>query len=236
MNLYMDESGSVHSVSSDLNRFFIIGIMMPNDIKKLKRVYKLFIRKNFEKLKDLDKQNKMFEKSGKFLELKGYCFNKQMKLEFLQFFCQNHLLKIGYIVLDNNQLQERFILNKARTFNYLLKLFLTSGLQRKYILGREMFLHIDERNVKTDSRFSLEDYLNQEIVLNLDLMDIVHVQYYDSARNQLIQIADVFSNIMYSNIMTHGAYQKELEKLVKDGYILPLFRFPKQTKNFLKLY
>lgn len=228
MNLYMDESGSVHSVSSDLNRFFIIGIMMPNDIKKLKRVYKLFVRKNFQKLINLDKQNKMFQKNGKFQELKGCCFDKQMKLEFLKFFCQNQLLKIGYIILDNKQLQAKFIVNKARTFNYLLKLYLTSSLQRKYIFGRQMFLHIDERNVKTDSRFSLEDYLNQEIVLNLDLIDRVHVQYYDSARSQLIQIADVFSNIMYSNIVTQGAYQKELEKLANRGYILPLFRFPKK--------
>ena len=91
----------------------------------------------------------MFDKNGKFQELKGFCFDKQMKLEFLEFFCQNNLFKVGYIVLDNNKLQHKFILNKARTFNYLLKLFLISGLQRKYILERELFLHIDERNVRT---------------------------------------------------------------------------------------
>ena len=136
-------------------------------------------------------------------------------------------LKFGYIVLDNNKLEERFISNKARTFNYLLRIFLGNALQRKYITDRQIFLHIDERNVRTESRFSLEDYLNQELVLNLNLLDDVKVKYYDSAQNQLIQVADVFSNIMYSNLVTHGAYQKELEKLSKQGYILPLFRFPK---------
>ena len=228
MNVYMDESGSVHPVSSKLNRFFIISIIMPENIKRLKRVYKIFVRKNLERLRQLDKENKMFQKNGKFQELKGFCFDRQMKLEFLRFFCQNHLFKVAYIVLDNYQLQEKFISNKARTFNYLLKLFLTSSLQRKYIVTREMFLHIDERNVRTNSRFSLEDYLNQEIVLSLDLLDVVNVRYYDSARNQLIQVADVFSNILYSNILTKGAYNQELKKLMKNGYILPLFKFPKK--------
>lgn len=58
-------------------------------------------------------------------------------------------------------------------------------------------------------KFSLEDYLNQEMVLNLGLIENVKVQYFDSAQNQLIQIADVFSNIMYSNIVTHGVYNQE---------------------------
>lgn len=227
MNFYMDESGSVHPVSSRLNRFFIIGIVIPKDMKRLKRVYKIFVRKNFERLKQLDKKNRMFDKNGKFQELKGFCFDKKMKLEFLKFFCQNDLFRVGYIVLDNNKLQKKFISNKARTFNYLLKLFLISGLQRKCITERELFLHIDERNVRTESKFSLEDYLNQEICLNLDLIDCVKVKYYDSAKNELIQVADIFSNIMYSNFVTHGAYQREIDELMKKGYILPLFWFPK---------
>lgn len=233
MNIYMDESGSVHPVSSRLNRFFIIGIMIPRDIKKLRRVYKLFVRKNFDRLKKLDRENKMFRKNGKFQELKGFCFNRQMKLEFMEFFCQNDLFKIGYIILDNNKLQKRFISNKARTFNYLLKLFLTSTLQRRYITDRQISLHIDERNVRTGSKYSLEDYLNQEMTLNLNLIDCVNVKYYDSAQNLFIQIADVFSNIMYSNLATHGAYQKEIEEFMQKGYILPLFMFP-QEKNINK--
>lgn len=231
MNLYMDESGSVHPVSNRLNRFFIIGIIIPKNTQKLRRVYKIFVRKNFEKLKKLDKENKMFDTNVKFQELKGFCFDKQMKLEFIDFFCQNDLFKIGYIILDNNKLQKKFIANKARTFNYLLKLFLTSFLQRKYIMDKQIFLHIDERNVRTGSKYSLEDYLNQEMSLNLGLLDRVNVQYYDSAQNPLIQIADVFSNIMYSNLATQGAYQKEIEKLMKKGYILPLFTFPQEKKK-----
>lgn len=99
-------------------------------------------------------------------------------------------------------------------------------MQRKYIRDAKLFLHIDERNVKTGSKYSLEDYLNQEMVLNAEFVDSVQVKYYDSAQNPLIQIADVFSNIMYSNLMTRGAYQKELKELSQKEYILPLFFFP----------
>jgi len=108
-----------------------------------------------------------------------------------------------------------------------LKLFLINAAQREYLEGKTLFLHIDERNVKTESRYSLEDYLNQEMVLNFDFFEKVEVKYYDSANSQLIQIADVFSNIMYSNMITEGAYEKEIENLKAQGYILPLFWFPK---------
>lgn len=223
----MDESGSVHLAYGALNRFFIIGIIMPENELKLKRVYKIFVRKNFEKLQKLDKEKRMFNKKGKFMELKGSCFDRKMKLEFMRFFCQNDLFKVGYIILDNNKLQQKFISNKARTFNYLLKLFLANSLQCNYIRDKRIFLHIDERNVRTESRFSLEDYLNQELVLNLGFLEDIKARYYDSAQNELIQVADVFSNIMYSNIVTGGVYQKELQELMCKGYIMPLFRFPK---------
>lgn len=230
-NIYMDESGSVHRVCGTLNRFFIIGIIVPNDIKKLNRLYKLFVRKNYEELKKIDKDNKMFNQKGKFLELKGSCFNKKMKQNFIDFFCRNDIFKVGYIILDNNKLQEKFISNKARTFNYLLKLFFINNIQKENISDKSVFLHIDERNVRTESRYSLEDYLNQELCLNLDLLNEIKVKYYDSSNNNLIQVADVFSNIMYSNLITRGAYQNEINYLIEKGYILPYFLFPPQNKK-----
>lgn len=227
MNIYMDESGSVHPAFSGWNRFFVIGIIIPTDAERLRSVYKIFVRKNYENLQKLDMEHKMFDKNGKFVELKGACFNRKMKEKFMEFFCQNDLFKVGYIILDNNKLQKKFISNKARTFNYLLKLFLSNAIAKKYITEKDLYLNIDERNVRTESRFSLEDYLNQELVLNSELIDNAKVRYFDSSRNQLIQVADVFSNIMYSNIVTKGVYNDTLTKLKKEGYILPYFLFPK---------
>ena len=51
ISMYIDESGSIHPTSQILNRYFVIGIVIPKDAKKLKRVYKTFIRKNIEELK-----------------------------------------------------------------------------------------------------------------------------------------------------------------------------------------
>ena len=228
INMYIDESGSIHPTSQKLNRYFVIGIVIPKGSKKLKRVYKTFIRKNIDALKELDVEGKMFNQEGNFIELKGSSMDKPMKLNFINFFCQNNLLEVRYIILDNNLLDERFIKNKARTFNYLLKIFLINSIKKKYIKDKEIFLQIDERNVKTESKYSLEDYLNQELLLNDNLIDNVQVQYFDSSQNCFIQIADVFSNIMYSNLITKGSYQKELQQLKQNGYILPPFIFPQE--------
>lgn len=227
ISMYIDESGSIHPTSQILNRYFVIGIVIPKDAKKLKRVYKTFIRKNIEELRKIDIEGRMFN-NNKFIELKGSSMNKEMKLKFIEFFCKNNLFEVRYIILDNNLLESRFIKNKARTFNYLLKIFLINSIKKKYIMDKEIFLQIDERNVKTDSKYSLEDYLNQELLLNDNLVDNIQVQYFDSSQNCFIQIADVFSNIMYSNLITKGSYQEQLEKLQQDKYILPPFIFPKE--------
>lgn len=220
INMYIDESGSIHPTSEKLNRYFIIGIVIPKDANRLKRVYKLFIKKNIEYLRKLDKDNKMFSDDGKFRELKGNSMDRKLKLDFINFFCKNNLFEVRYIILDNNQLDERFIKNKARTFNYLMKIFLINSLKKGYIQDKELFLQIDERNVKTKSKYSLEDYLNQELILNDNILENVQVKYFDSSQNCFVQIADVFSNIMYSDLITNGSYRKEIEKLQKEKYII----------------
>ena len=228
IGMYIDESGSIHPTSEKLNRYFIISIVIPKSPEKLKRVYKLFIRKNIDYLRKLDQDNKMFSEDGKFRELKGNSMDKTLKLDFINFFCRNNLFEVRYIILDNNQLDERFIKNKARTFNYLIKIFLINSFKKGYIKDNELFLQIDERNVKTESKYSLEDYLNQELILNDNLLENVQVKYFDSSQNCFVQIADVFSNIMYSNLITKGNYRKEIEQLQEEKYILPPFIFPKK--------
>ena len=34
ISMYIDESGSIHPTSQKLNRYFVIGIVIPNDSKK----------------------------------------------------------------------------------------------------------------------------------------------------------------------------------------------------------
>ena len=93
ISMYIDESGSIHPTSQKLNRYFIIGIVIPKDSKKLKKVYKTFIRKNIDELRKLDIEGKMFDSNNKFIELKGSSMDKAMKLKFIEFFCKNNLNK-----------------------------------------------------------------------------------------------------------------------------------------------
>ena len=227
MNLYMDESGSINTSSIYP---FIIAVIIPSDIKKIKRVYKRFISKNINRLKIIDKDNKMFRDDGSFKELKGSALTKDLKLDFIDFFCKNDLIKVRYIVLDNVRIEKRFAENKARTFNFLMKLFLQNSFHKGYINNREIFLQIDERNVKTNSKFSLEDYIHQELILDTNIIDNVKVEYFDSSNNIIIQIADVFANIKYSDYLTNNAYYEVLKKYKKQGYILPDFKFPQHKK------
>lgn len=237
INMYIDESGSINPFITRLKRYFVVGIVIPKDKEKLKRIYKLFVRKHREELRKADKYNKMFDENGNFIELKGSCLTNELKIKFANFFCRNNLFEVRYIILDNSLINDKFIINKARTFNYLLKLFLINSKQRGYIKDREIYLHIDERNVKTDSKFSLEDYLNQELVLSMDLIDTAKVHYYDSSQNVFIQIADVFSNLLYSNMLTNGEYNDTIKELKENGYILAPFIFPKNKfiKNMNKI-
>ncbi len=224
MNLYIDESGSINTNGIYP---FIIGIVMPTDAAALKRVYKRFISKYYNDLKKLDNSNKMFRKDGTFLELKGACFNKNMKLNFINYFCRNNLFQVRYIVLDNKKIESKFVENKARTFNYLINLFLENSYHTNLVKDKELFLQIDERNVKTNSKYSLEDYLNQSLYLEKNLINKAHVSYFDSSQNCIIQIADVFSNIKYSDYASNGGYKNVLKKLNKSHYILKDFSFPK---------
>ena len=168
----------------------------------------------------------MFRNDGSFKELKGSALNRDLKLEFLDYFCKNNLIKVRYIVLDNMRIDKRFAINKARTFNYLMKLFLQNSIHNGYIQDRDIFLQIDERNIKTNSKFSLEDYIHQELVLDKNDIDDVKVQYFDSSNNSIIQIADVFANIRYSDYLTGNAYYNSLKNYKKQGYILKDFKFP----------
>ena len=100
INMYIDESGSINPFITRLKRYFVVGIVIPKDKEKLKRIYKLFVRKHMEELRKADKYNKMFDENGNFIELKGSCLTKELKIKFANFFCRNNLFEVRYIILD----------------------------------------------------------------------------------------------------------------------------------------
>ena len=170
INLYIDESGSLTTNCDEYKQpFFIISIIRVKDDKILKRNLKRFISGNLKILKKLEKADKMFI-NGKFIELKGSALNGALKKNFVEEITKENPFEIFYIKVYNNHVNKVFLQNKARAFNFLLKLFFEHNLRNKNFLDDEYFLQIDERNIKTQSKNTLEDYLNTELILNFNLL------------------------------------------------------------------
>lgn len=164
-HLYIDESGSMTKYSNKY-KHFITCIIVPTNRDKLRRVFKRYISKNINKLRDMDTQNKMFDRNGNFLEIKGSQLTRELKLDFLNFFTKNKLFDIYYIQLDNDAVSEKFYKNTARAFNYPLKLLIQNYMVRDYVGSSKYFLNIDERNQNTKTYYFLEEYLNTEVGLS----------------------------------------------------------------------
>lgn len=226
INLYIDESGSMTTNCEEYRQpFFIISIIKVKDEKVLRRNLKRFVSGNFKLLRKVDKSNKMFI-NGKFTELKGSALNGAIKETFVKEITKGDSFELFYIKILNSQLDKVFLENKARAFNFLLKLFFEYNLRNKRFSDGEYFLQIDERNIKTQSKNTLEDYLNTELILSDKLLSKpLFVKYFDSSNNKFIQVADVFSNLYYSHCLTNK-YGEIFDDLKKRKILKEIFIFP----------
>lgn len=236
MNIYIDESGSINNHAAN-NKYFVIALIHATNKTALKRAYKRFISSNYNRLLELDKKKrrsrdgrivneggKMFA-NGSFQELKGSQFDKKMKQAFVEFFSRKQSFELYYIKIANEKLTDKFCQNTARVFNYTLKLALEYFIQSGYLPNDDCALHLDERNEKTETKYFLENYLNTELTMNGTNAGKFNVSYYDSSKNCLIQIADVFSNLYYSYLQTNN-YEDELNRLKASGILKFIFEFP----------
>lgn len=223
-HLYIDESGTMTVSHHKMHPYFIISVIRAKNIDRLKKAYKRFVGSHREELKESDERKLMFENSS-FLELKGSCLTPKLKREFVDFFCRNEYFELFYIVAENSRIQEKFYKNTARAFNYLVRLALEYYIQHDYISDEGIILQLDERNEKTETKHFLENYLQTELGMKNVIKEDCKVKYYDSANNCIIQIADVFSNLYFSELKTN-AYTKEIEQMRNGGYLKHIFRFP----------
>jgi len=225
---FVDESGSMtkNNLKCKSNQYFVICIIMVDNPDRVKRVLKRFIKKNLNNLKAIDKQQRMFYKDGRFKELKGSSLNKDMKLKLVDYLCQNHLFDVFYICVNNRTVEDVLYQNTARAFNYLLRLSIEFNSKNNLILKDINYLYIDERNVKTNSKATLNEYLNIELVIANHLQKTFIVSYCKSENNTLIQLADFFSNLYYSYIICGSAYDEIINKLRRNQYIKNEFIFP----------
>lgn len=225
---YVDESGSMTKKGLNYrnNHYFIICIVQVYNSNRLKRIYKRFVTSNLNNLKCNDKHQSMFYKNGKFKEIKGASLSASMKKKFVNFFCQNNLFGIYYICSSNKRTENYFYNNKARAFNYMVKLSVEHNTKIKNIKKDINFFYIDERNVKTGTLATLGEYLNTELVTARNVQGPFIVGYYQSEFKELIQIADVFANFYYSYIIRGSVFDNEIDYMRKNKYIKDEFFFP----------
>ena len=235
--IYIDESGSINNHNPH-QKYFVVALINATNKDSLKRAYKRFVSANHERLLELDQDKvnpktgevlrpggKMFV-NGSFKELKGSQFDKPMKQKFVDFFAKKQSFEIYIIKITNSNLTDIFCQNTARVFNYTMKLALEYFIRKGFIPNEDCSLQLDERNEKTETKYFLENYLNTELSMNGTSTGKFDVTYFDSADNNLIQIADVFANLYYSNLQT-GEYSDEIKKLEDAGILKFVFEFPK---------
>lgn len=236
MNIYIDESGSINNQLPG-NRDFFIALVYVKDSKKLQRVYSRLVSSTLERLRQLDQDKldpttgeviraggRMFV-NGKFQELKGSQFDAEMKHHAIDYLSQTPLFELYIIKLKNHCLTNRFCNNTARAFNYVLKQALSYYMKRGLLPIEECFLHIDERNERTDTRHFLQEYLNTELCLEHDIHAPFQVRYYESSQCHFIQIADIMANLFYSNSINH-AYENDIQMLRERGILKHIYEYP----------
>lgn len=222
--LFIDESGSMTVTYCNIHPYFVVAIVRAKEPERLKRIFKRFIRKHLSELKESDRRGSMFN-GDDFVELKGNCLTPKLKRDFIEFFCQNELFEVFYIVADNHRISRHLYDNTARAFNYFIRLALEFYIKHGYIQNSGIDLQLDERNESPETKHFLESYLNTELLLRGIIEDECKVTYFDSANNLIIQIADVFANLYFSQLKTN-AYAEEFDKMQQNGYIKYIFKFP----------
>lgn len=224
MNIYIDESGSINNKLKGSS--FVIALVRVTDMALLGKIYKRFVSQNLKKLKEIDasRGGKMF-KLGKFQELKGASFNPAMKKTFIHFFTGHPCVEVFYIRLDNDKLDDVFCAHSSISFNYTIKTALEHFIKEGLLPDEDCRLEADERNEKITARSFLENYLNAELHLTGLCKGTYMVKYRDSAKSKFVQVADVFANLYFSQLMT-GGYTKEFNLMQRKGIIKAIYPYP----------
>ncbi len=186
LDVYLDESGSIHKNSN--TQFFAVGGFMVIDSDR---------RKIINQYKRTDKLIKDKRKLSLLYELKATGMESYEKLLHLQE-AQRIPSFLGYCKVFDKTLMQKRIITSNIFFNYAVKLLFQDGLMPLLSDVRETIavrLHVDNRNIRVGELNNLENYLNTEFCL---MNYHFKVKYYDSATNFGIQLADLIVNTFYN--------------------------------------
>lgn len=212
LSLFIDESGSITKTDISYNRYFIIAILFTRKYSRLKR----YFQKGIASLIQDPKYKKMLEDHG---EIKGNKLSETKKKTIYDRIIRNCAddFELGIIVLDNTYTTDAFIKNHARTFNYILQLYLDNMFRHcsKYAKNtKDIRILLDEQNISTDAKYTLGDYLEQHFTVVNPLCNSVDIKYTDSKNHAMIQLIDFISNTFYRNLEKHDRTSVETVKML----------------------
>lgn len=229
ITVFVDESGTITKGQAEKQDYFIITLLfVENDnmeyVKKLFKKYRLQIVKKKERLMEELKVKREIKGSQLSEIEKSKIYSRLLEK------CGNDF-ELAVIVLDNKKATSRFKSNTSRVFNYLIKTYLSSYFTKysKYKNLNSIKFVIDERNVATDSRCTLQEYLNTELNLVKPFAkEDIDVHYFDSKKYILLQMVDFISNTFYRDIQKHHNVEGNTERLLATTCKGKVFKFPPQ--------
>lgn len=189
---FIDESGSMPKVQNNqrAHRYFVITFIHTDDPQRTKSVYKNAIRTLRAKYPTF------FAGLANPNELKGSEALPHMKYYLISKLKRLTDIRIGHMVVDNWNIDQRFRDIPGRSFNYLIKIFL-QNFQLSQSDKQRLMLCIDNRNVALEGLRELEGFLYNELVLHDQIVNGVSVNYLESCDSYNIQIADMISHVIY---------------------------------------
>lgn len=228
IEVFVDESGTICKGTATKQDFFIITLLCvkKEDIEHVKKVFKR------ERLKVVNKEARLKEHLKINKEIKGSELSETDKKKIYEKLIEKcgDKFEIAVIVLDNKKATVKFRSNSSRAFNYLIKTYLDRHFKKRSKFKELNQIHfvIDERNVATESKYTLQEYLNTELnLMNPFSAEDIAVCYRDSKTYLLLQLADFISNTFYrykqKNIQEAEANAQKLLKQTSTGKV---FKFP----------
>jgi len=215
INIYLDESGSIHK-NSPTSYFVIGGYIAFGDANKIHKI--------INRYKKINKRHKIARSMPLDVELKTRDMTVDEKKEILTKIQGLENFYGCAIQFDKKSMTKR-IENSNVFFNYGVKLLFKDVIlpilpslskDEEY----EFVLAIDNRNIGVGELKDLEKYLNTEFCYQNYSFDVT---YYDSASHYGIQLADFVVNTMYMRTKDFDKVREVINEMDSSKFRLGMF-------------
>ncbi|MBC7766713.1 DUF3800 domain-containing protein [Arenimonas sp.] len=153
--IYIDESGTLWSQKNE--RYFVLCALITDDFQgiSLSNSINHFIKYKYSNIKTT--------------ELHASQMSFQEKVDFFVH-VRDIPFKIAYVVLDKNNIDQNLFKNNNSLFNYMIFLLLEEYIKDSYVIN--LYITVDNRNIRITSEKSLEEYLIIECIKKSHMLKI----------------------------------------------------------------